>query len=122
MTASTPGRSMQASRLVDEKGILYSSANVLPLSSVRLAIETTSTPSIFCRALAWMTPIAPVPAKQIFIANLRKARWAAPPHLPYPPHQPLLFFNQPRRHRHRHGAHVVGSEPGVEETLGKHGE
>src|SRR4026207_735124 len=70
MTASTPGRSMQASRLVDEKGILYSSANVLPLSSVRLAIDTTSTPSIFFRALAWMTPIAPVPARQIFIKEL----------------------------------------------------
>src|SRR5690349_10593148 len=79
MTASTPGRSMQASRLVDVNAILYCSANFLPLSSVRLAIDTISTSGIFASALAWISPMAPVPAKQIFmqspsVERVRKVR------------------------------------------------
>src|SRR5688572_12782621 len=41
---------MQASRFVEVNGMLNFSANALPLSSVRLATDTTSTPSIFARA------------------------------------------------------------------------
>ena len=58
---------MQASRLVEVKGMLNFWANALPLSSVRLATDTTSTPSIFARAFTWISPMAPVPARQIFI-------------------------------------------------------
>ena len=54
-------------RLVEVNGMLNFSANALPLSSVRLASDTTSTPSIFARALTWISPMAPVPARQIFI-------------------------------------------------------
>ena len=43
---------MHCSRLVEVNGILYSAANVFPLSSVRLAIDTISTPSIFASAFA----------------------------------------------------------------------
>jgi hypothetical protein len=58
---------MHASRFEDPKGILNFSAKAFALSSVRAAIETTSTSSIFARALTWTSPMAPVPAKQIFI-------------------------------------------------------
>src|SRR5436190_14419063 len=67
ITASTPGRSMQASRSVEENGIRHSAANALPLSCVRLLTATISTPSIFCSAFMWITPMAPVPARQIFM-------------------------------------------------------
>src|SRR5262245_12068433 len=45
----------------------HSAANALPLSSVRLFTETTSTSGMFLSAFMWMTPIAPVPARLIFI-------------------------------------------------------
>ena len=41
---------MHASRLAEENGIFHSSANAFALASVRAAIDTTSTPSIFCSA------------------------------------------------------------------------
>src|SRR2546426_2540937 len=69
ITASTPGRSMHSSRFVDECGIPHWAANAFPLSAVRLLTETTSTPSSFLSAFMWMTPIAPVPAKQILITD-----------------------------------------------------
>src|SRR4051812_16905353 len=57
---------MHCSSSVDEKGIFHFSANSFT-PSVRPATDTISTPSILARAWAWISPMAPVPARQIFI-------------------------------------------------------
>src|SRR6187549_3815416 len=67
MTASTPGRSMQACRSVEAKGIFHFVAKSFTPSSVRPATETTCTSLTFASAFTWISPIAPVPARQIFI-------------------------------------------------------
>ena len=52
--------------------MFHFAANSFALSSVRAAIDTTSTSSIFARALTWISPMAPVPARQIFIEPPRR--------------------------------------------------
>src|SRR4030095_3536117 len=67
ITASTPGRSMQAFKSVAAKGIFHFGAKSFTPSAVRPATDTTCTSLIFARALTWISPMAPVPARQIFI-------------------------------------------------------
>ena len=65
---------MQVFRSVEAKGIFHLVANSFTPSSVRPATDTTCTSLIFARALTWISPIAPVPARQIFINPLRYIR------------------------------------------------
>src|SRR3954468_829943 len=67
---------MHASRLSEANGIFHVTANSFAVSSVRAATETISTPSIFASALAWISPIAPVPARQIFIEPPKNGCWS----------------------------------------------
>src|SRR6185503_20823477 len=103
----------------------HSAAKALPLSTVRLLTETTSTPLIFLSAFTWITPMAPVPARQIFIECALRVPRPRPPGASYCNSSsdlaPLLF-DQPRRVRHRHGANLGFSESRIEEPLGKHRE
>src|SRR6266511_2029572 len=89
----------------------HSAANALPLSSVRLLTDTTSTPGIFLSALTWMTPMAPVPARLIFMERESYCNDSSG-----------LLLDEAGRVGHGHRPHLVGREPRVEQLLGEHRE
>src|SRR5262249_41579828 len=100
----------------------HSAAKAFPLSAVRLFTETTSTSGIFLRAFMCMTPIAPVPARQIFMECAPNRRGPCVlcsfPLCPCPD----SVFDQPRRIGDRHRSHLLDAEPGVEQLLREHAE
>src|SRR5258708_40122681 len=108
----------------------HSAEKTLPLSSVRLLTDTTSTPAIFLSAFMWMTPIAPVPARLIFIECGLPRRPDDDPRAlggmilqcQFSSEWRRLLVDQPRRIRHRHRAHLVSGEASVQQPLREHRE
>src|SRR5438128_936532 len=92
----------------------HSAANALPLSSMRLLTETTSAPGIFLSAFMWMTPIAPVPARQIFIGGRSYTAVTC--------QSRGLLVEQSCGVRDSHRTHLIGRESGIEQPLCKHRE